>query len=309
VNSLPYDYDSAAACPQWLQFLAALWPDDRQSIETLQEVLGYLLTSRTDLQKMFFLIGPKRSGKGTIARVIRELLGPSNVAGPTLSSLADQFGLQPLLNKRLAVVGDARLGGRADASVITERLLSITGEDLQTVHRKHQTAVTDRLPVRFLLISNELPKLDDASATLPSRMILLRLRESFYGREDHTLTERLLAELPGILNWALDGLERLQARKRFIQPETSQDLLDAMEALASPITAFINECCIVAPDRSVPINTLYGRFKSWCEEHGRRPETEQVFGRNIRAALPTLECQQKRSCGTRQRIYIGLDLI
>jgi putative DNA primase/helicase len=82
-----------------------------------------------------------------------------------------------------------------------------------------------------------------------------------------------------------------------------------MEALASPITAFINECCIVAPDRSVPINTLYGRFKSWCEEHGRRPETEQVFGRNIRAALPTLECQQKRSCGTRQRIYIGLDLI
>jgi putative DNA primase/helicase len=308
VNALPFAYDENATCPQWLEFLSQLWPDDPQSIDTLQEIIGYLVTTRTEFQKMFMLVGPKRSGKGTIARIIREVCGPANIAGPTLSSLAEPFGLQPLLGKSVAIIGDARLSGRTDSSVITERVLSITGEDLQTVHRKHQTAVTDRLPVRFVLLSNELPKLDDASATLPSRMILLELVNSFYGCEDHTLTTRLMTELPGILNWALDGLRRLLQRKRFVQPEASQELIEELEAIASPITSFIRDCCQVGPSHEVLISDLYARFESWCKEHGRRAETEQIFGRNLRAAVPKIRGGQRRVMGIRPRFYFGIGL-
>jgi putative DNA primase/helicase len=59
----------------WLDFLNDLWPDDAESIDTLQEIAGYLLTARTDLQKFFMIIGPPRSGKGTIIRVLTALLG------------------------------------------------------------------------------------------------------------------------------------------------------------------------------------------------------------------------------------------
>ena len=94
----------------WLEFLASLWPDDPDSIALLQEYVGYVLSGRTDMQKMLLLIGPTRSGKGTVARMLTELIGRGHVAGPTLASLGTNFGLSPLLGKPLAIISDARLG-------------------------------------------------------------------------------------------------------------------------------------------------------------------------------------------------------
>jgi putative DNA primase/helicase len=84
-NVLDYAFDAAAARREaWLSFLNQLWPDDAQSVETLQEWFGYCLLPETRQQKMLLLVGPKRSGKGTIARVLKGLVGENNVAGPTL---------------------------------------------------------------------------------------------------------------------------------------------------------------------------------------------------------------------------------
>jgi putative DNA primase/helicase len=130
-NALDYPFDPNAAEPSnWVHFLGGLWPDDTQSVQLLQEWFGYYLVPDTRQQKMVLLVGPKRSGKGTIARVLKGLVGQDNVAAPTLSSLATSFGLWPLLGRTVAIIPDARLSGRADATVITERLLSISGEDM-----------------------------------------------------------------------------------------------------------------------------------------------------------------------------------
>ena len=172
------------------------------------------------------IVGPKRSGKGTIARVIRALIGPANACGPTLASLSTNFGLWPFLGKSLAIVSDARLSGRTDSQIVVERLLSISGEDALTIDRKNLEPVTGKLPTRIMLLSNELPRLGDSSVPLAGRMLLLRLRESFYGREDHALTDKLLSELPGILNWAIVGWSTLRGRGRFAQPESAADLLE-----------------------------------------------------------------------------------
>jgi putative DNA primase/helicase len=92
--AVPFAYDAAAPEPtRWLAFLDQLWPDDPESIAALQEFFGYVLSGRTDLHKILLLIGPTRSGKGTIARVLGALLGKGNVAGPTLASLGTNFGL------------------------------------------------------------------------------------------------------------------------------------------------------------------------------------------------------------------------
>lgn len=142
----------------------------------------------------------KRSGKGTIARILTALVGPANTAAPTLAGLGGQFGLQALIGKQLAIISDARLGGKADIHAVTENLLRITGEDFIGVPRKHLPDYTARLPWRSLVImTNEVPALADSSGALPSRFIVLRLTRSFYGDEDTGLTDRLLAELPGHL--------------------------------------------------------------------------------------------------------------
>ena len=223
VNAVEYAYDAWVSEPaEWLRFLHLLWPQDSETIATLQELFGVLLTNDTRHQKAFLIVGPKRSGKGTIARLLTALLGADNVAGPTLSGIGQNFGLAPLIGKPLAIISDARLSGRADQHLIAERLLAITGEDALTIDRKYQGAWTGRLPTRFLILTNELPRLADASGALASRFVVLTLRQSFYGREDQGLTERLLTELPGILNWAMVGRDRLAARGHFLQPRIIQ---------------------------------------------------------------------------------------
>ena len=97
----------------WLAFLEELWPDDPESIAALQEFFGYVISGRLDLHKILLIVGPTRGGKGTIARILGKLIGPANVAGPTLSSLSGDFGLAPLIGKPLAVISDARLSREA----------------------------------------------------------------------------------------------------------------------------------------------------------------------------------------------------
>jgi putative DNA primase/helicase len=310
INACPFNFAPHAPEPkQWLRFLETLWPDDPDSVSTLQEWFGYLLTADTRQQKILFLLGPKRSGKGTICRVLTALVGPNNVAGPTLGSLATNFGLSPLLGKTVAIVSDARLGNRADAVVITERLLSISGEDVLTIDRKHRDPITARLPTRFVIASNELPKLGDASGALAGRLVLLRFTHSFFGSEDHGLTDRLLQELPGVLNWSLEGWRRLRDRGRFVQPASGAELLAELEDLTSPVGAFIRERCRVEPGATVEVGELYNAWRSWCEDHGRKePGTEQAFGRDVRAAVPTLSVRQPKRDGKRWREYVGIRL-
>src|ERR1700730_13225183 len=107
----------------------------------------------------------------------------------------------------------------------------------QDVDRKFLTTVSAKLYARFMLFTNELPKLHDSSGALPGRMILLRLTRSWYGKEDTALMDRLLAELPGILLWAIAGWQRLRDRGHFIQPDAGKELLGDLEDLSSPIGA------------------------------------------------------------------------
>ncbi len=278
-------------------------------IATLQEIFGYLLTADTNQQKAFALIGPKRSGKGTIGRVLHRLIGLHNCCSPTLADLGEIFGREPLIGKSLAIISDARLSGRADQQVIVERLLSITGEDSTTIGRKFKQAWTGTLSSRFFLISNELPRLADASGALTGRFILLMLTISFYGREDHALTSKLLTELPGILNWALDGWAELRKRGYFKQPESAKTEVEQLEDLASPIGAFLRDRCEIDPAFSADVTDVFNAWNLWCATQGlKHPGTVQSFGRDLHAAVPELKISQSREDGERIRVYRGLKL-
>jgi putative DNA primase/helicase len=203
-----------------------------------------VLSGRTDFHKIMLLIGPSRSGKGTIARVLAALLGRGNVAGPTLASLGTNFGLSPLLGKPLALVSDARLAG-GNVHQVVERLLSISGEDLLTVDRKYREPWSGKLPSRFLILSNELPRFGDASGAIANRFVVLAMHESFLGKENTRLTEELTTELAGILSWSLDGLDRLAHQGKFTEPKSSIDAILALQDLVSPVAAFVRDRCEV----------------------------------------------------------------
>jgi putative DNA primase/helicase len=311
-NRLSFSFQPDAPLPsKWLNFLAELWPDDRESIDLRQEFFGYLLTGDTRYQKMLMVVGPKRSGKGTIAKIAEALTGKPNSCSPTLGSLAMNFGLASIINKRLAVVGDARLSGRSDSAIVVERLLSLSGGDLQTIPRKNREDWIGIPKCRFMLLSNELPRLPDASGAIASRFLLLQTFQSFYGREDHGLAVAILAEMPGILNWSLDGLERLTARGRFPKLESAAESMRSLESLGSPVAAFARDWCELGAGHSTTTTRLYSGFQRWCETEGiDHVSSQAVFGRDLVAAFPEVRKSSFRSGdGRREWNYTGIRLL
>lgn len=300
VSSLDFEYDPGAQEPvEWLKFLKSLWPDDPESIATLAEMFGYLLTDDTVQQKMFMLIGPPRCGKGTILRILEALVGYSNRVSPSLASLGTQFGLQPLIGKRLAMISDARLSGRADQQPIVENLLRISGEDTITIDRKNMTAWSGKMAIRFVLASNELPAFSDASAALANRFLPFKFNTSFLGKEDHGLTSRLLKELPGIVIWALEGLARLNQRGYFQRPTSADELASDLVDQTSPIRSFVQEVCVVSEQAQANRDELFKAWKTWCEAQGRdHAGTKVSFGRQLSAAFPGVKRSQPRAVGT-----------
>jgi putative DNA primase/helicase len=305
--SVPFDHQPAAACPAWHRFLGELWSEDPDSISALQEWFGYVLSGRTDHHKILLTTGPSRSGKGTIARVMQRLIGPGNAAGPTLSSLASNFGLAPLLGKPLAVVSDARLAG--NTHLVVERLLTISGEDTLTIDRKFREPWTGRLPTRFVILSNELPAFGDASGAIAYRFVVLAMTHSWLGKENTALTDELSTELPGILNWALDGLDRLVRVGRFTAPQASEDAIVTMLDNASPMSAFVRDTCDKGAGLQVSVDELFATWRRWCEENERKPGTKQLFGRNLKAVCPGVRVHRPRDDdGAQHRMYLGLAL-
>lgn len=303
-----YMYDPAADCPRWRAFTEQVFGGDTQSDELLAEWCGYCLTPDTSLQKMLMVIGPPRSGKGTMMRLLGKLVGEANVINPAVNSLNGDFGLQPFLYKRVAIFGDVRLSGRSSNAV--ERLLSVSGEDAITVNRKQKEMVTARLQTRIIVVSNELPDLRDMSGALASRFLLLRTPQSWLDREDTQLTGALIGELPGILNWAIAGLRRLRQRGRFVQPDAARELLEQMRRFSSPVRAFVEDCCVVEDGASIAKAALYNQWANWCKAGNIHDSGDGRFGRDLISAVPGLTASQPRAAdGTRPRHYVGIRLL
>ena len=309
-TSVPLAYSPQTAKPRhWLNFLDVLWPQDPEAINLLAEWCGYVISGRADLHKIMLMVGPTRGGKGVIARVLRQLVGKENVAGPTLHSLSGDFGMAPLIGKSLAIISDARLGGR-DGNIVVERLLSISGEDTLTVNRKYKDQWCGKLPSRLHVISNELPKLGDASAAIVGRIILLPLSHSWLGKEDYDLELRLHDELSGILNWCLSGLERLTIdnRNRFTRLSAAEDMIGVMRDLASPVAAFIRERCELGPNKEIAVGLLFEAFKLWSDDNNYPRSPMLVFARDLRAAVASIRLRQAGPHHNRVRVYQGIDL-
>jgi putative DNA primase/helicase len=271
--SLPFEYDADAKCPQWIEFLEDVFEGDPDSIRTLRQFMGYFISGRYDLEKILALIGPSRSGKGTIADMIDALMGPSSVEAFTLKHLSGEFGLQNLVGKSVMIAADSRSAMKAeDMQTAIERLLSLSANDKLVINRKNKKPLTMRLGIRPIIMSNELPAFMDSSNAINQRMVMLKMRKSFIGREDHTLKARLMKEVQGVFNWALGGLDDLNETGKLLQPASAQNYIDTLDEGSSPHEQFLNAFCEIGPvddaDYWCYHPELVQMWKSYCEQNG-----------------------------------------
>ncbi|MGX8011675.1 phage/plasmid primase, P4 family [Mesorhizobium sp. ORM8.1] len=308
LHGVECNYDVAATSPKWAKFMQDGFPDDPKSIECIEEIQGYCLTGDTSQQKAFAYIGQKRSGKGTIGRVARAAVGVSRYANPKLSDFSDDFGVENLIGKSLAVISDARGQGRSNPHAAVENILAITGEDPQSISRKYKSRWNGVLSTRIILMANTVPKLKDPSGVIVSRFIVIEFRQSFYLHENTNLTDELIAELPGIINVWIEGLKRLRARGRFEQPESGRELLALMDENTGPVKRFVDEMCVVGPDHDISKKLFNMELNQWLRDHGHYPMSDETIGSDLYALQLGIKHVRHRQDGKFVPHYAGVTL-
>jgi putative DNA primase/helicase len=269
-TGLPLAYDFAAKAERWLSFLDEVTDHRQPLVDLLQEMFGYLLSGATRKQKMFFLMGDPGAGKGTILRILTALIGELNTCHPSIEGLGDRFGLLDLIGKSVAQITDLDSDAtKATMSTAATAINAISGEDGITVRRHNIGPWNGRLGVRIVMAGNGLPDFGKHMNAMRRRLLVIPFDVSFEKRADENLTDKLELELAGILNWGLDGLDRLNAQGAFTEPEVSLEIKRRLLRKSNPLHGFIEENCELVPgatDKAV----LYHSYKDYCAENGVR---------------------------------------
>jgi putative DNA primase/helicase len=233
-HQVGYDWDPTAKAPNWLAFLESIFPGDQEAKDCVEEALGLSMTDDLTFQKGMALIGKTRGGKGTILEVLTGLVGDDAVISLEFGKwVLTEFGLQGAIGKKVLAFPDVRLKrsqwygrtfdpGGLDHKSISE-LLKITAGDRISIPRKNIGAPWEgKLRGKVWIASNKMLNFNDP--TLPTRFIKIDFKQSFLGREDRFLSEKLKLELPGIAARAVRAYARLRERGVFIQPRSSDGL-------------------------------------------------------------------------------------
>ncbi len=310
-QQLPHDYDPEAGVPaRWHQFLEEVWPGDVNSQLLLGEIMGYLLAGGTEMQKIFAFIGVRRGGKGTVGRVINSIIGQHNIVSSSLKGASTDFGLQSMIDKKVWIIADARVGTKLDHSVVVERLLNISGEDSVTIARKHVGDWIGTLSVRAVIMANVMPNLYDPSGAMLARLVPLKFTTSFEGREDVDLDNKLQAELSGIINSALDGLSRLRAQGKFTETDATQEMRDDFQELADPMHGFVGEVIVENPGGEVDVYALYATWMLYRAQEGISVAgSKATFGKLLKERLPSVKKVRRGQRSDRSHCYLGISLV
>lgn len=268
---------------RWMRFLEEVFADPA-SRDLLQEWMGYLVSGDVRRHKGLMMIGKRRSGKGTILAICEALVGGETGSFATsMPALTEPFGLEGAIGKSLLTIGDLRASAREAASA-TQKLLEIIGGDSLYVNRKGRSAVTTKLASRVMVASNSMPRLYDDAAVIESRFLLLRMTRSFAGHEDLDLLEDLLAELDGIMRWAMDGYRRLEQAGSFTVPETDHEDRSELRTNSAPISEFIEDACIPTDGPGVTRTDAWSAYVNWCGEAGAAQMEQGDFSRAMAGA-------------------------
>lgn len=290
-HTLPFSYDPTATCPTWEKHLEDCFLGDDETKRELQKMFGYILSGATNHQKFFVLQGPGRAGKGTVCRVLEQLIGREDIAAKGIKDFGDDYFLADIYNKKLLFVPEANPeGGRRDqGATAANEIKKITGEDIQNVRRKHLNDLPSMLvQARIVMSCNRLPPFIDPSGALFDRMIMLRFRQSFAGREDIDLDKKLARELPGIMNWALEGCRKLTIEDgHFRLPEYSKQFIDAVKSAAAPISSMLREVATPEADGVIPVSELYALYTEWARENNNRVLSRSRFTAEVLEVFPT----------------------
>lgn len=254
---IPVTYNPAATCPEIEQFFSEIVPKD--AVPTLYELFGYCLIPTNRFQKAFLLHGTGANGKSTLLKLLEQFVGLPNVSNVPLHQLErDKFKVALLKGKLINVFADISHKGLDTSSTFK----ALSGEDRINAEYKGKDGFDFRPFARLIFSANVPPTSSDVSSGFFRRWIVIPFPNSFEGRQDPHLLDRLTTpeNMSGLLNLALRGLRRLGQQNGFTMGPSLVDALKRYQQEADNIAGFLAECCRVEQGLSYPRKELYLRY-------------------------------------------------
>jgi P4 family phage/plasmid primase-like protien len=261
---LGFDYDPKADAETFRYVLHSTIPD---AADFLQEFAGYALTIDTSQEIAVWLCGPQGSGKSTILEGFEAMLG-GRVTPLGLADIENsRFGLSSLQGKTLAIASEQP----AIYMKATYKLNSIISGEIITIEEKFKNAYQYRPFAKIAWAMNELPRVPDSLNGLFRRVKVIKFPKLDEKDRDPQIKEAVKNEGAGILNWALEGLQRLQKRGHFEIPECVNKSTGHFQRHNDIPANFVEECCITGPDYKTQSTPLYNAYNIWCIDTNHKP--------------------------------------
>lgn len=306
-TKLDIAFDPAARCPRWLAFLSEIMEGDGERVAVLQELFGSCLDVSQPAKWFGMLVGGGDNGKSVVLNVLRFLLGTANISAVTLDALLRSnhasFGI---FGKLANIVGDqGYMESKCEAWLKT-----LTGGDLIAFDQKHRDIIFAESRTKLLISANDPPTFSDKSDALWNRLVAIPFNYVVPAEHKNPalLTlEHWRDELAGILNWALDGLQRYRA-KGFSKSAKCDALKERHRQTSDPARAFLVEHYeYVGGDSFTATPTIYLAYLQWIAANGYdRKLTSNRFGMAIASAFPNAKDGRGRVHGKQFRGWHGL---
>ena len=305
LTQLPYAYDPAATCPLWEAFVSDVMSNDPEYVTLLQQWCGYLFRRDLREHKFLLMVGEGSNGKGVFSELVEALVGPDNVSHVPLARFGQAFSLYSTIGKTVNISSESSHLVEDSAETL---LKSFVAGDTMIFERKYRDAVDAKPTAKVMIATNALPRFNDKTFGLWRRVLLVPFRQTFdAARQIKTLAQELKKELPGILNWALEGLESLTWNNGFSIPAAHEVEIDEYRRDADPCRAFLLDTYEPTPNGDYVVGKeAYATYQAWCEANGCRPMNERTFGQQVRRVFSNVDRIRSGGGGYRPWVYRGI---
>jgi len=298
------EYDPAADCPLWKQFIREIMDYKPELINFLQTAMGWALTGDNSEQTMFILYGSGANGKTTFLNTIQYLLGDYATSTPTESFMkknTDQYtnDIARLRGTRFVSTTEAEQGRRLSEPLIKK----ITGNDQITARFLYGEYFNFTPNFKIFMATNHKPVIKGTDHGIWRRIKLIPFTTTIaQDKQDKNLEAKLKQEASGILNWLLEGTARWK-REGLIAPSDILNATDEYRGEMDVIGNFIKERCVKDSDITIRIRELYKAYADWCDENKEHAVSERFFTMRLKE----MGFVQGRTA--EMRFWVGIGLV
>ncbi|MDL2266994.1 phage/plasmid primase, P4 family [Desulfovibrio sp. OttesenSCG-928-G15] len=297
---LPVAYEPGMTAERFLQFMDEIFdtdPDKKDKQCLLLEAIGYSLLSSCEYEKFILLIGAGSNGKSKIMDVLTGLVGSSHICAVQPSQFTNRFQRAHLRGKLVNLVTELAQG----AEIADAELKAISSGELITAEHKLKPPFDFHPFCTCWFGSNHLPHTRDFSQALFRRAIVIPFNRVFTEEEqDKHLKEKLLAELPGILNLALEALANLFKRGMFTKTTSCEAAKAEWRVEADQVAQFIEERCDRKAGAWETSAKLYESYREWAGHAGIHKTLNK---KNFGTRMIGLGAQSGRGAGGHRVLY------